>query len=110
MTMTTNRSKKTPAPSVDETVIVEEAKAPVNVELETPSYEPVEAPKAEEPVKIQTDVREKLSKRSDKNDPFVPTNPAALEKAATEVAKEQGFELNRGTSVGARLIARSRNL
>jgi hypothetical protein len=31
----------------------------------------------------------------------------ALEKAAKEVAAEQGFSLNRGTSVGARLIARS---
>ncbi len=109
MTMTT-RSKKTSAPGIEETVAPEEAKAPVNVELESLTDEPVEAPKAEEPAKIQTDVREKLSKRTDKTDPFVPTNPAALEKAATEVAKEKGFELNRGTSVGARLIARSRNL
>ncbi len=38
---------------------------------------------------------------------FVPTNPVALEKAAQEVAKEQGFDFNRGTSVGARLLARA---
>jgi hypothetical protein len=58
-------------------------------------------------VKIQTDVREKLAKKSTSEDVFVPTNPAALEKAAGEVAKEKGFDLNRGTSIGARLMARA---
>jgi hypothetical protein len=84
-----------------------EASAPVNLEIETPSDEPVAAPEATPAEKIQTDVRAKLSKKSVEEDVFVPTNPAALEKAATEVAQEKGFELNRGTSIGARLMARA---
>lgn len=84
-----------------------EASAPVNIETETPSDEPVAAPAATPAEKIQTDVREKLANKSVEKDVFVPTNPAALEKAATEVAKDKGFELNRGTSIGARLMARA---
>lgn len=80
--------------------------APVNLEVEV-SEEPVEAPAAPEPEKIQTDFREKLSNKAINQDVFVPSNPASLEKAAKQVAEEQGFELNRGTSVGARLLARS---
>jgi hypothetical protein len=80
---------------------------PVNLEVETPSSDPVAAPEATPAVKIQTDVREKLMKKSVDENVFVPSNPAALEKAATEVAKDSGFELNRGTSIGARLMARS---
>jgi hypothetical protein len=80
---------------------------PVNLEVETPSSEPVAAPEATPPVKIQTDVREKLMKKSVDENVFVPANPAALEKAATEVAKDNGFELTRGTSIGARLMARA---
>ena len=84
-----------------------EASAPVNIETETPSDEPVAAPEATPAEKIQTDVREKLANKSVEKDVFVPTNPAALEKAATEVAQDKGFELNRGTSIGARLMARA---
>jgi hypothetical protein len=84
-----------------------EASAPVNIETETPSDEPVAAPEATPAEKIQTDVREKLSKRSVEENVFVPANPAALEKAAAEMAQEKGFELNRGTSIGARLMARA---
>jgi hypothetical protein len=84
-----------------------EAAAPVNIETETPSDEPVPAPEATPAEKIQTDVRAKLSKKSVEEDVFVPTNPVALEKAANEVAKEQGFDLTRGTSIGARLMARA---
>jgi hypothetical protein len=80
---------------------------PVNLEVETPSSEPVAAPEATPAVKIQTDVREKLMKKSVDENVFVPANPAALEKAATEVAKDNGFELTRGTSIGARLMARA---
>lgn len=83
--------------------------APVNIEIETPSEEPAPAPEAVKAEEIQTDVRAKLSKKSVKEDVFVPSNPAALEKAATAVAQEMGFEMNRGTSIGARLIARSQN-
>ena len=81
--------------------------APVNLEVETPDEEPVPAPEAMAPEKIQTDFREKLSTKSVDNNPFVPSNPVALEKAASEIAKDKGFDLNRGTSIGARLMARA---
>ena len=101
----TSRAKKAAAKPV-----AVEKTAPVNIELETPSSEPVAAPEATPAEKIQTDVRAKLAKKSDQEDAFVPSNPAALEKAAEEVAKAEGFDLTRGTSIGARLIARSRKL
>lgn len=110
----TSQSEK-PAPAVsDIKVTPEEAKIenkapePVNIETETPSDEPTPAPKATDAEKIQTDVREKLSKKSVDENVFVPSNPVALEKAAASVAQEKGFELNRGTSIGARLLARAR--
>jgi len=104
--------KTTPEESKIESPVIEEKiegdKAPVNIEVETPSDEPVAAPKAAPVEKIQTDVREKLAKKSVSEDAFVPTNPAALEKEAKAVAAEKGFEMNRGTSIGARLMARRR--
>jgi hypothetical protein len=103
--------KVTPEEGRIESPLTEEAKAeaaaPVNIETETPSDEPVPAPEATPAERIQTDVRAKLSKKSVEEDVFVPTNPVALEKAANEVAKEQGFDLTRGTSIGARLMARA---
>ncbi len=90
---------------VKDTVI--DPTSPVNLEVETKDEAPTPAPEAVAPEKIQTDFREKLASKSTENNPFVPSNPVALEKAAEEVAKEQGFEFNRGTSIGARLIARS---
>lgn len=116
MTTRTNRSK-TPAKGnlqqtpeegkIENVVVSSEATAPINLEVESPSEEPVAAPSAAPAEKIQTDVREKLSKKSVEENVFVPSNPVALEKAAAEVAKEGGFELNRGTSIGARLMARA---
>lgn len=111
MARSSSRTEK-PAPAVSDVIVTpEEARIenikPVNIEVETPSEEPVPAPEATPAEKIQTDVREKLSKKSVENDVFIPANPAALEKAAGEVAKEQGFELTRGTSIGARLLARA---
>lgn len=88
--------------------IKEDSTAPVNIELNTPSDEPVAAPEAPTKEKIETDVRTKLSKKSVEENVFVPANPAALEKEAKAVATEKGFELNRGTSIGARLMARRR--
>lgn len=109
-----SRRTTKPAPSTEELQVTpEEAKVeakgidPGNTEQEKTSEEPVAAAEAAPAEKIQTDVREKLAKKSTEDNVFVPSNPAALEKAASEVAKEQGFELNRGTSVGARLIARA---
>ena len=110
MTRRSSRSKADPAES-DLQVTPEdakvEAKKPVDIEQKTLSEEP-ETPKEAAPAeKIQTDVRQKLAKKSADEDAFVPANPVALEKAAKDVAKDQGFELNRGTSVGARLMARA---
>ena len=81
-------------------------KEPVNLEV-TASEEPKKPEEAKPAEEIQTDVRQKLAKKSVEENVFVPANPVALEKAAGLVAQEQGFELNRGTSIGARLIARS---
>jgi hypothetical protein len=80
---------------------------PVNIEVKTPSTDPEPAAPAVAPVKLQNDFREKLSKRPVDENIFAPSNPAALEKAAKQVAQEQGFNLNRGTSIGARLMARA---
>jgi hypothetical protein len=100
--------KVTPEEGKIESPVVEaEASAPVNIETETPSEDPTPAPEASAPEKIQTDVREKLSNKSVEENIFVPSNPAALEKAATQIAEEKGFQLNRGTSIGARLLARA---
>jgi hypothetical protein len=83
---------------------------PVNVETQTPSDEPIPAPAAAEKEVIETDIRKKLARKTDSEDVFVPTSPAALENAAKTVAEAQGFEFNRGTSIGARLMARSRKM
>jgi hypothetical protein len=91
---------------VSEKDVPADPKAPVNIEL-TVSEEPQKPAPAAAPEQIQTDVRAKLAKKSLDENIFVPANPAALEKAAAQVAEESGFELNRGTSIGARLIARS---
>ena len=117
--MTRQKKDTTPAKG-DVQVTAEEARIipesekkasePVNLEVETLDEEPVPAPEATAVEKIQTDVRAKLSKKTEGEDVFVPSNPVALEKAASQVANENGFELNRGTSIGARLIARSRKL
>jgi hypothetical protein len=80
---------------------------PVNLETPTPSEEPTAPLPAASAEKIQTDFREKLAKKSTEENVFVPSNPVALEKAAAQVAQEQGFEFNRGTSIGARLMARA---
>lgn len=106
--MTTRTKKEDISPKKDAVAPKkEEPKPPVNIEVQTPDEEPTPAPEATPASQIQTDVREKLSKRSDKDDPFVPSNPVALEKAAKLVAEEKGFEFNRGTSIGARLLARA---
>jgi hypothetical protein len=92
---------------IESPVISTKSTEPVDLEVQTPSNEPEKVDAKQESTRIQTDVREKLARKTDSGDAFVPSNPASLEKAATEVASEQGFELNRGTSVGARLMARA---
>ena len=103
--------KRTPTPEKIESPLSKaDDKAPVNVETETPSEEPVEAPAAVEKVVVETDVRKKLDRKTDDDsNPFVPSNPAQVEADAKRVAETAGFELNRGTSVGARLMARAQN-
>lgn len=117
---TSTRTTK-PAPAASDLKVTPEEgrieNPPANHGNDAPEVEEVEAeaPVKEETAKsgetitekVQTSVRERLAKKSIEENIFVPSNPAALEKAAAEVAKEQGFPLNRGTSIGARLIARS---
>lgn len=55
---------------------------------------------------IEASVIEKLSRRSEDSDPFVPNSQ--LDKEVTQVSKEKGFPLSRGTEVGARLFAKAR--
>jgi len=113
--MTRSRTRKQSAPEVEnapkevtEAPQVTEGKEPVNIELETPSDEPTKPAEPASKEKVETDVRKKLQNKSTQEDAFVPSNPAALEKEAKVVADEKGFELNRGTSIGARLMARRR--
>jgi hypothetical protein len=107
--MTRSRTRKASAPETTiDTPVATEAKEPVNIELNTPSAEPEAPAEAAPKEKIETDVRAKLSNKSVEDNVFVPTNPAALEKEAKVVAEEKGFDLNRGTSIGARLMARRR--
>ncbi len=104
--------KVTPSPEKVESPVVEKilATEPINFEITAPAVEHVEAPSAAEKEVVETDVRKKLSRKTDDTtNPFVPTNPAQVEADAKRVAEINGFELNRGTSVGARLMARSQN-
>ena len=103
--------KRTPTPEKVESPLSKvEDKEPVNIETETPSDEPVAAPAAVEKQVVETDVRKKLDRKTDDDsNPFVPSNPAQVEADAKRVAETAGFELNRGTSVGARLMARAQN-
>ena len=81
-------------------------KAPVDIELKVTEAEPEPAVKksAEE---IHAEVQSKLNNKNVDNNIFVPASPAAVEKAAEIIAAEKGFELTRGTSIGARLMARA---
>jgi hypothetical protein len=120
--MTTSRSTKkeytpaksnvqvTPEEGRIEPVLEENKVKPASLEVATPTVEPEAAAPAVEKEQIETDIRTKLNKRSDGEDIFVPSNPVALENAAASVAETEGFELNRGTSIGARLMAKARKL
>ena len=103
--------KRTATPEkIESPTTSSDEKAPVNIETESLTEDPVEAPAAVEKQVIETDVRKKLDRKTDDDsNPFVPSNPAQVEADAKRVAVESGFELNRGTSVGARLMARSQN-
>jgi hypothetical protein len=112
-TRTSTRNKNSAPVEGDLKVTPQEGKIesplsePVNLETPTPEVTPTAPAAAADPEKIQADIRNKLSNRDLTNDVFVPSNPAALEKAAQQVAQENHFDLNRGTSIGARLLARA---
>jgi uncharacterized Zn finger protein (UPF0148 family) len=114
--MTRARTTKPTAPKVASKVTLDAApevtlkvidpKAPVDIELEVTEAEPEPAVKksAEE---IHAEVQSKLNNKNVDNNIFVPASPAAVEKAAQIIAQEKGFEMNRGNSIGARLMARA---
>jgi hypothetical protein len=99
-----SKAQTPPIVKSDETV------APANFEVKKTSEAAEVAAEPTEKVVVETSVMKKLGKKTDNDNLFVPTNPVELEKAASQIAKENGFELNRGTSIGARLIAKSRNM
>jgi hypothetical protein len=111
------RTRRTPATTVEEIVETTEVtlevvsknidpKAPVDIELKVTEAEPEPAVKksAEE---IHAEVQSKLNNKNVDNNIFVPASPAAVEKAAQTIANEKGFEMTRGTAIGARLMARA---
>ena len=107
----TTRSKSTREPVTGDLKVTpspEKIESPVNLETPSLTEDPVEAPAAAEKAVVETDVRMKLARKTDSTDnPFIPSNPAQVEADAKRVAAENGFDLNRGTSVGARLMARA---
>ena len=88
-------------------VVEPEEIKPAETTLEA-SPEPSPAPEAPAKEKIETDVKAKLARKTaSEENVFIPTNSGQLENEAKRVAQEKGFELNRGTSIGARLLARA---
>ena len=116
-TTNTTDSKSTDFSAVDsitesivESIVEETAEEshpePKVAEVKVSSEEGTLAPAAS-PDQIHAQIKEKLSNRLNEEDAFIPSNPANLEKVAAQIAEEKGFVLNRGTSVGARLMARA---
>ena len=95
-------TKATPETSPE----VIDPKTPVDIELKVTEAEPEPAVKksAEE---IHAEVQSKLNNKNVDNNIFVPSSPAAVEKAAQVIAEERGFEMTRGNAIGARLMARA---
>jgi hypothetical protein len=95
-------TKETPDTSPE----VIDPKTPVDIELKVTEAEPEPAVKksAEE---IHAEVQSKLNNKNVDNNIFVPSSPAAVEKAAQIIAEERGFEMTRGNAIGARLMARA---
>jgi hypothetical protein len=84
-------------------------KTPAVIPLSQPSVTEALAP-ATSKESIEAAIKEKLSKRTDRetSDPFVPE--VQLEKEVEDIAKKKGFPLSRGTEIGARLMARSKRV
>lgn len=83
-------------------------KSPAVIELKTEVEESTAPAPAAKTETIQTDVRAKLARKTDGEDVFVPSTPPQLEAEAKTIAEQSGFDFTRGTSIGARLMARSR--
>lgn len=85
-----------------------DANAPVESELQTP--ETSELKEAPSKASIEAAINDKLSRKTDEEgeNPFVPLNQ--LQNEVKEVAEKEGFPLNRGTEVGARLMARANRM
>ena len=99
----TNADAMEDAPKVE----LKDPKAPVELELRVGSNES-KLPGRISKEEIEASVSEKLSRRTDvgESNPFIPQTQ--LENEVKEVAKRQGFQLSRGTEVGARLLARAK--
>jgi hypothetical protein len=102
------RTKSDKPDSVEPTV--DEQTAPAEIEVKSLTEEPVAPAPATPKEEIETDVKKKLTTRTEEENIFIPTSPAVLESAAKKLAEQEGFDLNRGTSIGARLMARARKM
>lgn len=93
-------------PETPETV-EENPLAPVELELKTGS-QANSLPDKVSKEKIEAAVMDRLSRKTDseESNPFVPQ--VQLDNEVKEIAKAKGFQLSRGTEIGARLLARSK--
>lgn len=80
--------------------------APADVELQT-AEDANEVKEAASKESVEAAINDKLSRRADAEgeNPFVPLTQ--LQNEVKDVANKEGFPLNRGTEIGARLLARS---
>lgn len=78
---------------------------PAEIRLQTPESPALKEAASKE--SIEASINDKLSRKNDDEgpNPFVPL--AQLSGEVKAVAEREGFELNRGTEVGARLLARA---
>lgn len=97
--MARNRTKKTTQ---------NEDNSPADISLQTPENQGLKEAASKE--SIEAAINDKLARKNDDEgpNPFIPLSQ--LNGEVQEVADKEGFELNRGTEVGARLLARSRRI
>jgi hypothetical protein len=94
------------AVEVAEVVEAVAPEAPVEGKLETSAEANALQPPASKE-QIEAAIHEKLSRRSESDgvDPFVPQTQVTAE--VKSIAEQGGFNLTRGTEIGARLMARA---
>lgn len=85
-----------------------ESTKPLEVATQVPETTDLKGAPSKE--SIEAEISSKLSKRDDSEDvnPFVPMTQ--LTNEVKQVAETEGFQLSRGTEIGARLIARAQRL